>query len=423
MSSDLVLWLANPVTLALALALAGLVFLMLEILAGGLGELGNVRFQGLLEDNPGLLSAGHDGQPPQLSRLLDAIRWVEILVLSVIWALAIGLAGETSAWNLWWGLAVPLLAAVLSQLTRRSVTEEGLALLLRTWRPLLVPILAVVVRGGAGEVAVAGEDEDEEASEREIQAFLDVGEAAGLFEEDEGELLESLVEFFDTTVREVMTPRTDMVAVEEMTPFDELLALFAESHRSRIPVYRDTIDNVKGVVHVKSMVGHIRAGTRPSAGELAWDCLVVPESKELGDLLREFQSKHQQMAIIIDEYGGTAGLVTLEDVLEEIVGEIRDEHEAGEPPEWRAIGDGRYRLQGKAPLETLEELFGVTVDDDEVDTVGGLVFSRYGTVPEPGAVVTEETLGLRFVVEAVEGRRITSLVVERQGGDEEKADG
>ncbi|HHQ48908.1 MAG TPA: CBS domain-containing protein, partial [Acidobacteria bacterium] len=159
-----------------------------------------------------------------------------------------------------------------------------------------------------------------------------------------------------------------------------------------------------------------------SAGELAWDCLVVPESKELGELLREFQREHQQMAIIIDEYGGTAGLVTLEDVLEEIVGEIRDEHEAGEPPEWRALADDRYRLQGRAPLEVLEELFGVTVDDDEVDTVGGLVFARYGTVPEPGAVVTEEGLGLVFTVEEVEGRRITSLVVERMGRGEEGDD-
>ncbi len=422
MTSELAMWLANPVTLALALGFAGLLFLLLEILAGGLGELGNVRFQGLLEDNPGLLRTGSDERQLQLSRVLDAIRWAEVIALSLIWVLAIVLRRGASPWRLAWGLAVPLVAVGLARLTRRSITEEGLARLLRGLRPLVAPLLALVARGNRADVAPAPEDDEEEASEREIQAFLDVGEAAGLFEEDEGELLESLVEFFDTTVREVMTPRTDMVAVEETTPFDELLGVFAETHRSRIPVYRETIDDVKGVVHVKSVVEHFRAGTRPCAGELAWDCLVVPESKELGDLLREFQREHQQMAIIIDEYGGTAGLVTLEDVLEEIVGEIRDEHEAGEPPEWRALGDGRFRLQGRVPLETLEELFGVTVDDDEVDTVGGLVFARYGTMPETGAVVSEESLGLRFVVEEVEGRRITSLLVERLDAGEEDGD-
>jgi len=422
MTSELVLWFANPVTLALALGLAGLLFLLLEVLAGGLGELGNVRFQGLLEDNPGLLPAEQEERQLQLSRVLDAIRWAEVLVISGIWILAILLRQGASPWRLAWGLAVPLAAAALAGAGRRGITEEGLARLLRTLRPLIAPLLAVVARSDRAEVVPAPEDDEEEASEREIQAFLDVGEAAGLFEEEEGELLESLVEFFDTTVREVMTPRTDMIAVEEGTSFDELLAIFSETHRSRVPVYRETIDDVRGVVHVKSVVEHFRAGTRPPAGELAWPCLVVPESKELGDLLREFQREHQQMAIIIDEYGGTAGLVTLEDVLEEIVGEIRDEHEAGEPPEWRALEDGRFRLQGKAPLETLEELFGVAVDDDEVDTVGGLVFSRYGTVPEPGVVVAEESLGLRFVVEEVEGRRITSLLVERLGAGEEAED-
>jgi len=415
MSTELAMWFANPVTLALAMGLAGLLLLLLEAMAGGLGGLGNVRFQGLLEDNPGLLPTGGGEEQVQLSAVLDAIRWAEILVLSVIWALVIVLWQGGSVWKLGWGVGIPLAAAALARLTRRGATEEGLARLLRGLRPLIAPLLALVPAGGGAEVAVPAEDDEEEASEREIQAFLDVGEAAGLFEEEEGELLESLVEFFDTTVREVMTPRTDMIAVEEGTTFDELLNLFAETHRSRIPVYRETIDDVKGVVHVKSVVEHVRAGTRPSAGELAWDCLVVPESKELGDLLREFQREHQQMAIIIDEYGGTAGLVTLEDVLEEIVGEIRDEHEAGEPPEWRALDEGRFRLQGRAPLETLEELFGVTVDDDEVDTVGGLVFARYGTVPEPEAVVVEESLGLRFTVEEVEGRRITSLLVERLG--------
>ena len=147
--------------------------------------------------------------------------------------------------------------------------------------------------------------------------------------------------------------------------------------------------------------------------ELIHDCLVVPESKELGELLRDFQQQHQQMAIVVDEYGGTSGLVTLEDVLEEIVGEIQDEHEPRQPPECQELSPGVYRLQGRAPLELLEESFGLEISEDDVDTVGGFVFSCHGTVPETGTVVEDPSIGLRFTVDEMDERRIVSVTVER----------
>ena len=412
MNVQLAAWFVHPVTLLLGLTAAGLALVVLEALAAALGEMGNVRFQGLLEDHPALIPTGSREPAVHLSQVLDALRWLELAALGVVWLLISRVGAWSTPGRLTASIVVPVLGVVLARLLARSLSEERVATLLRLVRPGLRALLSTLARRSGPEPGVF-EDEEEEVSEREIQAFLDVGEAAGIFEEEEGELLGSLVEFFDTTVREVMTPRTDMVAVAESTGFDELLAIFAETRRSRIPVYRDTVDHIQGVVHVKSVVEHLRNGERPSAGALARECLVVPEAKKLGDLLRDFQQSHQQMAIVVDEYGGTAGLVTLEDVLEEIVGEIRDEHEAGEPPEWQEVGDGVYRLQGRAPLELLEELFGVEVDEEGVDTVGGLVFARHGTVPERGVVVEDRNLGLRFEVEEVDERRVAAVLVAR----------
>jgi CBS domain containing-hemolysin-like protein len=192
--------------------------------------------------------------------------------------------------------------------------------LLRLIGPLATPLVSVLVRRGPSVAEPPPEDDEEEASEAEIQAYLEAGEQAGIFEGEEGEIVESLVDFFDTVVREVMTPRTEMVTVSEETSFRELLGVFAESHKSRVPVYQETIDRILGVVHVKNLVEHQLEGREPSVTELARECLVVPETKELGELLRDFQREFQQMAIVVDEYGGTSGLVTLEDILEEIVG-------------------------------------------------------------------------------------------------------
>jgi magnesium and cobalt transporter len=140
---------------------------------------------------------------------------------------------------------------------------------------------------------------------------------------------------------------------------------------------------------------------------------VVPESKELGELVRDFQRERQQMAIVVDEYGGTSGLVTLEDVLEEIVGDIQDEHEERQPPEWEELAPGVYRLQGRAGIELLTELYGVDVSEDDFDTIGGLVFSRHGTVPEAGVTVEDPGHGLGFTVDEMDGRRIVSVTSRR----------
>jgi CBS domain containing-hemolysin-like protein len=414
-------WLVSPVTLTLAGALVGGFIVILELLVSSLARLGNVRFQGILEDHPKILPPVVD-LDTHLSKLTDILRWIEVGSVGLLW-LIIARLPFTASWHT---IAVAVVSTgsliLISRLWTGSLSEDSVARLLKIVSPLVGPFLRVVGRNGMTSQPVAPtEDEEEEASEREIQAYLEAGQAAGIFEGEEGEFVESLVDFFDTVVREVMTPRTEMVTAPDTVSVDELLQTFAETLKSRIPVYHETIDKVTGVVHVKNCVQYAISDVSPDIGELVNPCLVVPETKELGELLRDFQQNQQQMAIVVDEYGGTSGLVTLEDILEEIVGEIEDEHDSRQPPEWQEIDPGVFRLQGRAPLEVLGSLFGREIHEEDVDTVGGLVFSRHGTVPESGTEVTDEIHSLVFVVEEMDERRIVSVTVREMDRPEAPA--
>jgi putative hemolysin len=413
MSTDLAAWAAHPVTLTLASVGLGLLFLTLEVLLRSLAQMGNVRFQGLLDEHERLLPlpAGAD---LRLAQLLDVLRWLQVASVGLLWLVVLFYPRVPALGALAVSLLLAFLLVLASRLAIRPLAEDGVAVMLRLVRPVAWPLLQLVARRGPEQPVAAAEDEEEEASEREIQAYLEAGEAAGIFEGEESELLSSLVDFFDTVVREVMTPRTDMVAVPDTVSYEELLETFAASRKSRIPVYHETVDRVVGVVHVKGLVVAQGSGSRPPLGELMRDCLVVPEAKRLGELLRDFQQGHQQLAIVVDEYGGTSGLVTLEDVLEEIVGDIHDEHEPKSPPAWQEVEPGLYRLQGRASLEVLEELFGIELGEEDVDTVGGLVFSLHGTVPQPGTEVVDAARGLRFAVEEMQERRVVSVTVRRE---------
>ncbi len=418
MKETFFVWLESPVTLILAgLAVAGFT-VVLELLVSSLARLGNVRFQGILDDHPKILPPVVDIDT-HLSRLTDILRWIQIASLGVLW-LIVGSLPWTVSWHPVVVAGVATGALILtSRLSTGSLSEDSVAHLLKLVSPLVSPLLRIVGRNGMASQPVApAEDEEEEASEREIQAYLEAGQAAGIFEVEEGEFVESLVDFFDTVVREVMTPRTEMVTLPDTVSLEELLATFAETLKSRIPVYHETIDKITGVAHVKNCVQYAISDSNPPIGDLVNPCLVVPETKELGELLRDFQQNQQQMAIVVDEYGGTSGLVTLEDILEEIVGEIEDEHDPKQPPEWQEISPGTYRLQGRASLETLGDLFGEEIDEEDIDTVGGLVFSRHGTVPEAGTEVEDEVHSLVFVVDEMDERRIVSVTVRRMDFDD-----
>ncbi len=326
-------------------------------------------------------------------------------------------------------LAVVVLIALAAELANRVLVgrdpEAALARFTALYRICLfllapaVPLVALFLPGltDAGEEEV---EEEDEASEEEIEAFIDVGTKEGILEPDQGDLVRGVVDFGDTLVRSVMTPRIDIVAAPASSSLEELVPVFLESKCSRIPLFEESIDRVVGILHIRDLLAGLYSAPRPAAAELAKPAYVVPITKPLDELLRELQARRSEMAIVVDEYGGTAGLVTVEDLVEEIVGDLGDEHEEIEaPPE--PLGDGRWRLEGRAHLEELEEVTGIEIEPGPYETVGGLVLSLAGLVPEPGAVV--ETHGLKITVEQVGERRIERVTVEKlaPAGEDENA--
>ncbi len=260
-------------------------------------------------------------------------------------------------------------------------------------------------------------------TEEDLRTMADVAADEDTIEREERRLIHSIFEFGDTVVREVMLPRPDMIAVEADASMEEAITQAIDAGYSRIPCYEDSTDNIIGLVYLKDMVQQARSGAgEQSVRTVVRDAVFVPESKRLTELLREMQTDKFHMAIVVDEYGGTAGLVTLEDLLEEIVGDISDEFDAEEPGVEELPGGG-IRAPGRTPIDDVSEALGRELPDAEWDTVGGLVFNLLGHVPDAGETVRFQ--GLEFRTERVEGRRIVSVVimpVEPKPSDDDDAD-
>lgn len=253
-------------------------------------------------------------------------------------------------------------------------------------------------------------EEDDEASDEEIEAFIAFGTKEGILEPDKEDWVWGIVDFGDTLSKSVMTPRVDVTCAPVSTESHELVELFLESGHSRIPLFEHSIDRIVGILHIRDLLRSLETAEHPPVRTLVKPPFIIPETKRLDELLKEMQAQHEQMAIVVDEYGGTSGVVTVEDLLEEIVGEIIDEHEI-ETPELESLADGSYRMDGRVHMDVVEEELGVEVGDTPYETVGGMVLSIVGDVPEVGQVVTWE--GLRVQVESLEDRRIRSVRVEK----------
>jgi CBS domain containing-hemolysin-like protein len=248
-------------------------------------------------------------------------------------------------------------------------------------------------------------------TEDDLRAMADVAADEQAIEREESRLIHSIFEFGDTLVREVMLPRPDMVAIEADATVEQAIERSIEGGFSRIPAFADTTDDIVGLVYLKDLVRRARAGgEHETVRESLRPAVFVPEQKRVAELLREMQSEQFHMAIVVDEHGGTAGLVTLEDLLEEIVGEITDEYDVAEPGVEHIAGGG-LRVPGKLPIDDLSEELDMELPDTEWDTVGGLVFNLLGHVPEPGETVAFE--GLELKTERVQGRRIVSVLIHR----------
>jgi CBS domain containing-hemolysin-like protein len=273
--------------------------------------------------------------------------------------------------------------------------------------PVLFPLRTMVARF---ENDAEEDEEDEDPTDAEVQAYIDVGEEEGILEPAEGKLLQSIVDFTDRVAREIMTPRIDVLAFDARHPLDELARLFAESKYARIPIYRDSIDQITGIIHIKDLFDAMLKGEQKTPADIARPPYFISETKLVAELLREFQSEHIQAAVVVDEYGGTAGMVTIEDIVEEIVGEIADEHEEEEPTVVE-IGDETYLVSGLLRVELLEEKLDAELRDDDYETVAGLIFTTLGRVPNVGAVVKKN--GWRFEVDRADRRRIYRVKVSR----------
>jgi CBS domain containing-hemolysin-like protein len=248
-------------------------------------------------------------------------------------------------------------------------------------------------------------------SEDEIRSMAEMGSQEGSIEEGEVELIHSIFEFGDTIVREVMVPRPDIVAIDHRRSLREVQDLVLQHGYSRIPVFREEIDDVVGIVYAKDVLKALHQGR----SEMPLDDVVrkarfVPESKKVAELLREMQQQKFHIAMVSDEHGSVAGLVTLEDLLEELVGEISDEYDRDEPLA-EPVADGVYRVDGKMAIDEVNELLDVRLPQDEWDTVAGLVLGLFGNIPTEGQEIKFD--GLEFKAEKVKGRRIAKVLITR----------
>ena len=411
-SPTLWLWLA-AITLPLAI--------LLSVLSALLERSGPIRLSHWAEEAGGTLRTLYESRLRfGIFRSLLSLfaRLVPIALFLVLWRLGAGLGLPGAGWVALGLVALELAATeTANRLFVARSADRALEVLTRAYRAIYALLLAPIALVSLliPTTALARKDrrdddpEDDDVSDEEIEAFIDVGKSEGILEAEAGEWVWNVVDFPNRQARSVMTPRIDMVCAPIDATLETLADRFVDSGHSRIPLYDGSIDKIAGVLHIRDLLRALRTGESASARGLVKPALLVPETKTLDELLRELQRRFQQVAIVVDEHGGTAGMVTVEDLVEEIVGEIADEHEAL-AADLEPLGEGRFRLEGKARLELLEEMFDVDFDDAEVETVGGLVLSVLGRVPKVGDTV--EAGDLRFVVESMEDRRIQSVVVE-----------
>jgi CBS domain containing-hemolysin-like protein len=249
-------------------------------------------------------------------------------------------------------------------------------------------------------------------TEEEIMTLVDAGEEEGVIEEEEKAMIYSIFQLDNTLAREVMVPRIDLMAFEENTTLEQATETLLRTGRSRAPVYSESIDNIVGLVYIKDLLAAWREGDlNQNVVDLLREAYFVPEAKKVDDLLAEMQAKRVHMAVVVDEYGGTAGLVTIEDIVEEIVGEIRDEYDFAEELAYEELQEGIFSFSGGIDLDDVNQIADAHIPKETSETLGGFIYSQLGKVPTPGESV--DAGGLRFIVEEVSGRRIRKIRAEK----------
>jgi putative hemolysin len=394
----------------------GILYLIFDALRSFVLQLSPVRLRSLSTDAEEGNSRWNEFDAEHFQLVSGALLQVAIVV--GVGATAMVYDEKTFGSAVWTSVAIWVASVVVWKFLLALVPEDTGELILRAlipfsrtayfifW-PALFPLRKLLERLGRNKT---DDQEEEEVSDEEVRAYIDVGEEEGIIEASEGKMLQSIVDFGDRLAHEIMTPRIDVHAFDARRPLEELARLFSESKYARIPIYEQSIDQITGIVHVKDLLDTILKNNQRTVVELARPPYFVSETKKVSELLREFQSEHLQIAIVVDEYGGTAGIITTEDIIEEIVGEIADEHE-DEEATIVDVGEDTWLVSGLLRVETLEEKLDARLTGDDYETVAGLIFTSLGRVPAVASVVAKN--GWLFQVERADRRRIYRVKVSR----------
>jgi len=369
-----------------------------------------------------------DDRPRFRFGLSSAIQFLLITFTVLVTVLTLRFTQDRT-WLLVFALIIGLLATVLfrqilPRLIVRSNAESVLLFLLPIVRPLYLitarittPIASLFSARDQSqrlESTVTPDAPDEKDDDEDIQALLEVGEAEGIIEEEEREMIESMVEFAETRAGEIMTPRTEICAVPVDSTIGSVRDLIIAEKYSRLPVYRENIDNIEGTIYVRDLLQVWAEGGREDEpiSPLLRDAFFVPETKTAAELLKTMQVNHVQLAIVVDEYGGVAGIVTVEDLIEEIVGEIEDEDtEDEEIIEIIEGEDGYFDVLGSTEIDKIERLFDIELEDDDYTTIAGMVTSKVGHIPKVGEVLSIR--GLEIEVRLADEKKIGLLRVRK----------
>ena len=416
---------ADWIQLGIALVLAMLAGLMAAAEAA-LSSLTRARADWLVEEGrPGAQRVRRIAEdPPRYLNTALFVRTVcEILVIVLVALVVFGIYDQT--WERVLITAGPMIVIsyVLWGVAPRTVGQQhhdrvacGVAGPLVLLTTVLGPLPRLLILIGNALTPGKGFDEGPFATEAELRELVDLAERSELIESGERQMIHSVFDLGDTIVREVMVPRTDMVYIEHYKTLRQAVSLSLRSGFSRIPVIKDGLDDVVGVLYLKDVIKRVYDSPDSQTTERVESMMRkpswCPDSKPVDQLLKEMQAKRVHLVIVIDEFGGTAGMVTIEDILEEIVGEITDEYDE-ENTDVTKLADGRYRVSARLPIDDLGDLFGLELDDEDVETVGGLMSKILNKVPIAGSVVTYD--GLDLVAERVTGRRnqIGTVIVTR----------
>ena len=408
------------------LALAVIVFVF--VVAAEAGVIAGVRARALGEPPTSRMEALRRFTRERQATL-SALALARNVALIAITAIAVALVLEDTGHS-WGAVAVAALATLAGLMLLQSLPRLLVSQSPERWQRLLQPFVELVrlVFGAPArllDLPVAlilrwwRRGHPEEASEaEELVRLVEVEEGSHGIAEEERQMIRGIMEMEQTTVREVMVPRIDMIAVDVEDGFDEIARMMVEKGYSRLPVFENTIDNVVGVVYGKEVLAHLARGTRPATiAELARPAHFVPESKKVDELLAEMRQQRLSIAIVVDEYGGTAGLVTIEDLVEEIVGEIEDEFDIREQ-EVTLVTPTEAIVDARVGIDALNEMFDLRIEKEDFDSVGGFIFNSLGRMPNVGDEVRVNGLVMRVLT--VIGRRIKKVRVTKVDSSSEE---